>query len=266
MTLIAVILAAAGLIFGSFVNALTWRLHEKKDWVKARSQCVHCGHQLSGLDLVPIFSWLGLGGKCRYCRQPISPQYPLVEAAAAATFVLSYLFWPAGLNGGQLYLFTAWLVSSIGLLALLIYDVRWMLLPSKLIYPTLLAAASGNLAYLLLAQTDRTHFLLQWFSSVLVASGIFFILHIISKGRWIGFGDVRLGLVTGTLLHSPGISFLMIFLASILGTVFVLPSMLRGRRGIGSRLPYGPFLILATALCILLGQSLLDWYLNLVSI
>jgi len=253
-----------GLCFGSFVNALTWRLRKKKDWVNGRSQCVHCGFTLAAIDLIPVLSWLMLRGKCRYCGKKIDDN-PLVELSLGLTFLLSYIFWPSPIEGGQLYLFIAWLISSVGLMALLVYDARWTLLPNKLIYPTALIASLGNLGYLATA-AGKTDFLISWLSSVLVASGIFLVLYIISKGKWIGYGDVRLGLLTGTLLHSPSISFMMIFLASILGTLFVLPSLIKGKMGFGARLPFGPFLIVATVICLVFGQRLLDWYTSLISI
>jgi len=260
----AVALFVLGLIFGSFVTALVWRLHEHKDWVTGRSQCTNCGHQLNSADLVPVFSWLYLRGKCRYCKAPISSGYPLTELMLGSSFVISYLLWPVNLAGAQWILFVSWLAVSICLTALFIYDLRWMLLPSRLIYSALLVAAASNLAYLT-TQDDKTKFMLNWVLSVAVASGIFFILHIVSQGKWIGFGDVRLGLVTGTVLHKPALSFLMIFIASLLGTAFVLPSLITRQMKVSMRLPYGPFLILSTVICLLVGQSILDWYVNLVS-
>jgi prepilin signal peptidase PulO-like enzyme (type II secretory pathway) len=257
-------LAILGLCLGSFVNALAWRLHKKKDWVRERSQCVNCGQSLSALDLIPVLSWLALKGRCRYCRKAISVQYPLVELAGALIFTLSYTFWPGSFDDtGQLILFITWLAASVGLLALLIYDFKWMLLPSNLIYSTLAIAVAGNIGYLLLGD-DKLGFLQSWGLSVLVASGIFWLLFTVSRGKWIGYGDVRLGLVTGSLLHSPSKSFLMIFLASILGSLFVLPSLIDKRRQMTAKLPFGPFLIIATLICLLFGDSLLSWYLGLL--
>ena len=260
------ILFVLGLCAGSFVNALTWRLHSGKDFVKGRSQCPKCGHQLKVLDLVPVLSWLALKGKCRYCHKPISPQYPLVELAMALVFTTSYIFWPTNLTQtGNLMVFITWLVASVGLLALLVYDLRWMLLPSKILYPTLLAAVTGQLVYLVGYAPNKSNFALQWLLSLVVASGFFWLIFMISGGRWIGYGDVRLGLVTGTLLASPAKSFLMLFLASVIGILFVLPSLIRGKRGLTAKLPYGPFLIFATYLCLLFGSSMIDWYKKFIS-
>lgn len=273
---IAVVLVVLGLIFGSFINALVWRMYEQDKKQKAkskklsilrgRSMCPNCRHELSVGDLVPVFSWLVLGGRCRYCLKPISWQYPLVEITMAAIFVISYLLWPVSLHGaGQWLLFITWLASAVGLLALAVYDFRWMLLPSRILYPTFFVALTGRLGYIVFFADDKTSSFQLLASSFLVASGIFLLLYIFSQGRWIGFGDVRLGLITGTLLANPTNALLMIMLASMLGTLFVLPALLSGKRNAASKIPYGPFLIAATAVVLLLGDNISDWYRGLLT-
>lgn len=268
--MLVAILFFLGLCFGSFVNALDWRVHKQqgkgqrakgKDLsiLKGRSMCPHCGHQLSVADLVPVFSWLLLGGRCRYCKKPI-PDSPLVELAAGVIFALSYIYWPYNLEGGQLVLFVTWLSTSVGLLALAVYDLRWMLLPSKILYPVFFIAFAGQLVYFIGFEANKPHALVSWILSVLVASGIFLLLFLASQGKWIGYGDVRLGLITGTLLRSPAKSFLMIFLASALGALVALPLIAAGKQKLSSRVPFGPFLILATFICVLWGSSLINWY------
>ena len=257
-------LAFLGLALGSFVNALVWRVHENKDFVRGRSQCPNCRQELKALDLVPLLSWLYLRGKCRYCKQPISIQYPLVELAMALVFISSYIFWPTDLaDRGNLIAFITWLAASVGLMALLIYDLKWMLLPSKIVYPTLVVAVAGQLIYFIGYAPDKSNFAFLWLFSLAVASGFFWLIFTISDGRWIGYGDVRLGLITGTLLATPAKSFLMIFLASVIGILFVLPSLVRRKRDLSAKLPYGPFLIFATYFCMLFGTGLIDWYKNL---
>ena len=263
MVIIALILGWLGLCLGSFVNALVWRIHEKKEWVKGRSQCPNCGHELAASDLVPVLSWLWLKGRCRYCKKPISAQYPLVELAAGLSFALSYIYWPQDLHSGQLVLFVAWLLTLVGLLALLIYDLRWMLLPSKILYPTAAVASAGRLIYLIGFEQYKLHALVWWALSVLVASGIFWVLFMISDGRWIGYGDVRLGLITGTLLANPAQSLLMIMGAAVLGTLFIAPALVLGRKGLAAKLPFGPYLIVSTGLVLLFGQSIINWYTSL---
>src|SRR4029079_16791155 len=96
--MILFLLVVFGLVFGSFINALVWRLHAGRDWVKERSECTHCHHPLAPKDLVPVISWLWLRGRCRYCHKPIDDS-PLVELAVPFLFVLSYCFWPMPLAG-----------------------------------------------------------------------------------------------------------------------------------------------------------------------
>ena len=279
MILIALILGWVGLCLGSFINALVWRMHEQaksrkpktKSQVKlsadkdklsilnGRSICPNCQHRLAWYELVPVFSWLYLRGKCRYCKKPISVQYPLVELTAGLVFALSYLLWPLPLDNGQLILLAAWLVCSVGLLALLIYDLRWMLLPDKILLPTAVVAAAGRLVYIIGFEPDKLHAFYYWLLSLGIAAGIFWILYQVSD-RLIGGGDIKLGLVTGTLLADPSLSFLMIFLASVIGTVVMMPALIKGNKNMTSKLPFGPFLIIATAIILFVGADLINWY------
>lgn len=272
--MIVLILIVFGLCAGSFVNALVWRVHEqakkgtndskKLSIVNGRSMCTHCKHELASKDLVPVISWLLLRGRCRYCKKPIEDS-PIVEIAMGATFTLSYLFWPASLSGaGQQLLFVSWLIASVGLMALLVYDLRWMLLPNRIIYPTLFVGLAGRLAYTLFYAANKAFSLELLALSIGIASGIFYLLFYASKGRWIGFGDVRLGLITGTILGRPSLSLLMIFVSSVLGTLFAVPALLRGNKTLMSKLPYGPFLIVATGFTLLWGGQIIDWYKGLV--
>lgn len=262
--LVLVILFILGLIFGSFVQALTWRIQKKKDWIKARSQCESCGHKLSVLDLIPLLSWLTLKGRCRYCKKPIHWSAPLMELTLGAIFVISYAFWPVTLEGGQWVLFTTWLLSSVGLLALAVYDLRWMLLPNKILYPTFLVVITGRLAYILFFSHNIAHSSWLLALSILVAAGIFWLIYEFSRGRAIGFGDVRLGLVSGTILADPLQSLQMIFVASLLGTIVILPGLLSHCKSLTSKVPYGPFLIVATFVVLLLGVSFSNWYQQLL--
>ena len=263
--MVAVILFWLGAVFGSFAGAVTYRLKAKKDWVRARSQCESCGHQLSGLDLVPILSWLGLRGRCRYCGQKIGISNLLIEVLLGLVFAASYIFWPQDLAGGQWLLFVTWLAASIGLAILALYDFRWMILPNKVLYPTLYVALAGRLAYVLLYSNRISHDLMQLVLSVAVASGLFWAIYIGSKGKMIGFGDVRLGLVTGTLLAEPQKAALMIFFGSLLGSLFAIPSLAAKKTTLSARLPYGPFLIAATVMVMLFGDSIIDWYRGLLA-
>ncbi len=258
-----------GLFFGSFVNALVWRVHEQSgkkkkhpelSIVNGRSMCTHCKHQLAWYDLIPLFSWLSLAGKCRYCRKPIGWQYPVVELTLAVLFAVSYLLIPDTTQSDLLtgFQFAAWLVILTGFLALIIYDFRWMLLPNRIVYPLIVVA--GVLASVNIIFGGGWSLLLATIYSVIIAGGIFFLLFQLSGGRWIGGGDVNLGVIIGLLLQNPLQAFLVLLLASCIGTVVILPGLMLKKITTKSRIPFGPFLIIATIFVYLVGESLIEWY------
>lgn len=275
MLMIIVVLLAVGLGLGSFVNALVWRLHEQaaeahkkkpdKDYLNrlsitgGRSICPKCKHQLTVSDLIPVFSWLALRGKCRYCGKPISLQYPLVELVTALLFVASYLWWPVDFSPAQTAIFVLWLALLTGLLALLVYDLRWSLLPNRIIYPLSLIAGAGAVIGIVTAQKPLMA-LLNVLLAVIVGGGVFYALFQVSNGRWIGGGDVKLGWLLGLVAATPARSILFIFLASLLGSAVSLPLLATHRLKRTSTIPFGPFLIIGLIIVQLFGHSILFWY------
>ena len=268
-----VILIVFGLAFGSFINALVWRVHEqsrpKKKRVasdselsiyRGRSMCPHCQHTLAWYDLLPVVSWALLRGKCRYCHKPISAQYPIVELTTAGLFTSSYVFWPFALVGAVSYLlFGLWLVCLVMLVALAVYDLRWMLLPNRIVFP--LTAVSVVYAGLsAVVADDPKQSILLSVVSLLIAGGIFYVLFQISAGKWIGGGDVKIGFALGLLLGLPQFAFLMLFLASIIGIVVSLPTIIFKKVGLKGQIPFGPALIVATVVVKLFGASIITWY------
>lgn len=272
--MIILVLAVFGLCLGSFVNALVWRLRQqelaskkspvasrqsKKAYsiVTGRSMCPDCRHELAAKDLVPVFSWLYLRGRCRYCGNPISWQYPVVELANAILFIVSYLWWPYVFHGVGLYYFVFWLIFLVGFMALAVYDLRWQLLPNKLVFPLIGLATIQVLGAFIFYDTGwQTLAGAIW--GILIASGIFYVIFQVSKGEWIGGGDVKLGMVIGLLLGGPLMSLLMLFFASCLGTLVGLPFLLAGKRQM--RIPFGPFLLAATVIVVLFGAGIISWY------
>lgn len=273
--MIIVVLAVLGLCLGSFVNALVWRLHEqatekakkkpdqkylsKLSIGKGRSICPHCKHELAASELIPVLSWITLGGKCRYCGKPISWQYPLVELATAGSFVGSYIWWPADFDTAQKIIFVIWLALVTGLLALLVYDIRWKLLPNRLVYPLSGLAALMALVSIVSAHAPLTA-LLNDIGAVIIGGGLFYGLFQVSDGKWIGGGDVRLGWLLGLVAGTPARSFLFIFLAALGGSLTSLPLMAAGKLKRTSTIPFGPFLIIGLVVVQLFGTAILHWY------
>jgi prepilin signal peptidase PulO-like enzyme (type II secretory pathway) len=266
--MIILVLVLLGLCLGSFTNALVWRIHEqtkakskadkaKLSITKGRSMCTHCHHVLGFWDLVPVVSWVMLNGKCRYCHKPIQDT-PLAELLTPALFVASYAFWPFGWSNLGIAQFAAWLMVLTGFVALTLYDMRWQILPSRIIYP-LGVLAAAQVVVLTIAGRD-------WRVAagaalgVLCLGGLFYGLFQISGGRWIGGGDVRLGVVIGLLVGGPSQAVLVLFLASLLGTVVSLPSMVTKKSRLTKKVAFGPFLIVATVIVYLFGGSIINWY------
>jgi prepilin signal peptidase PulO-like enzyme (type II secretory pathway) len=259
--MIVLLLILLGLVLGSFVNALVWRLHKHKDWVTGRSECTHCHHELGPWDLVPVFSWIFLWGRCRYCHAKIEDS-PLVEVTLPVLFVLSYFFWPMSFAGRGLFEFVAWIIFLVGFMALTVYDLRWMLLPNKLVFPLIGLAAGQVIAAAIYDESFTPLFLAA--SGALVVAGIFYALFHISNGTWIGGGDVKLGIVLGLLAGGLVEGFLLLFTASVAGMIASLPLILKGRAHRKTQLPFGPFLIAGLIVVKLFGADIIDWYTGLL--
>lgn len=290
--MIIVALAVLGIIFGSFVNALVWRLrqqellassrHDQKSKtkgqrpkardqkpvvaedlsiLKGRSMCPRCHHTLGARDLVPVLSWLSLGGKCRYCHKPISWQYPLVELFTGLFFVVSYLSWPLALHDDGVLQFVLWLAFLVGFMALGVYDLRWFLLPDRIVGPLVALAAAETAANALWLHSFNA--LWQPVAGAAIIFGLFWLLYQVSGGKWIGGGDVKLAIVLGLLAGTPLKAFLVIFFASFLGTLVSIPDLARGKQGLKLRIPFGPYLLLATVVVVLYGTHVANWYQNL---
>ncbi len=254
--LLIVYCALFGLVVGSFLNVVIYRVPRKESVVSPRSACPNCGEPIASKDNVPIFSWLLLRGRCRKCRVPISVRYPLIEAATAGLF--------AGLAArtGFSWSLPAFLVLAAGLLALACIDVEHLLLPKRIVYPVL-----GLVTLLLVVAAAATH---HW-HDLLVAGicavawfAIFFALNAISP-RLLGFGDVRLAPVLGLALGWLGVRYVLLgfFAANLIGAVVGLTLIATNRMSRQQQIPYGVFLALGTLLAIFAGPELLRPFQNL---
>ena len=276
--MIVVFLVVLGLILGSFLCASVWRLHEqteiteKKKKTKAdlqylkdlsiskgRSMCGNCKHELAAKDLVPLLSWLYLRGKCRYCNKPIGWLEPSVELATALLFVFSYVLWPQTLTGQGLFDFVVWLTLLVGFVSLAVYDLKWFLLPDKIVLPLTVLAVVRVLADVFVFGGGLKQLSLSFAGGLLIA-GLFYGLFAVSNGRWIGGGDVKLAFMLGLLAGSPLMALLVIFMSSVFGTLAALPLLFRGKANRNTVVPYGPFLLFATVIVVLLGDRLVRAY------
>lgn len=278
-------LIITGLCFGSFAGASMWRLRarqlaedkangekidhdeyeslkklNKKSLLKDRSKCLHCSYELKWYDLIPLLSWVSLGGKCRKCRKPIGLLEPLIEIGVMAFFVLSYAFWPEMLNNGtSIAHFVIWLIAGIGLAILFAYDFKWSLIPDVVNY-SLIALGTINALLVLIESSDKVSTLISIIVAAMILSGLYLALHIFSKGKWIGFGDVKLGLALSLLLADWSLAFIALFAANLVGCLIVIPAMMAKKLKRNSRIPFGPLLIVGLIIAKIFGLEIINAY------
>ena len=255
MFLLYAFLTIFGILFGSFINALVWRTYQKKSTkntkflrelsiLHGRSMCPNCRHKLSARDLAPIISWVALKGRCRYCGKPIGTTYPLVEALTGFLFGLSYSYFD-GLEQGRWTLLIVWLFCLVIMVALAVYDLKWMTLPNSFV-----ATLFGGSLLFAVTQSLYQKDVGLLAGSLLAGfffSGVFYLIFFISNEQWIGGGDVKLALPLGILAGSIFNVLLVLYVASITGLLYSLAIFLRRHTPFRKmRVPFGPFLLLGT--------------------
>ncbi|MFZ3009446.1 MAG: prepilin peptidase [Candidatus Microsaccharimonas sp.] len=282
---IYVALALFGLILGSFSGATVWRIRarqlrdDKKHGEKVgkkeydrllpllhkklsrdRSQCLHCGYELTWYDLIPLVSWITLRGRCRECKKPIGIFEPLIELGLALFFVLSYALWPVPIEGFfAISSFILWLVAGVGLAILAAYDAKWSLLPDK-INIAVIGVGLLSVAIMVIVSDQPLLQLASAVGAVGVLSGLYLALYLVSKGRWIGFGDIKLGLGLALLLGDWRLALIALFMANLVGCLVVIPLLITKRLKRNSHVPFGPFLIAGMIIAQFVGPTLIDLY------
>jgi prepilin signal peptidase PulO-like enzyme (type II secretory pathway) len=248
----------SGLFVGSFLNVVILRLGKsdfKEIWM-GRSRCPKCKKTLKWFELIPVLSFILQGGKCRYCKKPISLQYPLVEFSTGLLFALIFLKFGNTLNSYFL------IFISCLLIILFVYDLKTQMIPDIIAYIAIGLALVYSLTLSLL------YSLTPWWSpflAAIVAGGFFAILVLVSKEKWMGQGDIKLGALMGLLLGYPNV-FVGLFLAFVLGALVSLVLIALKKKTLKSQIPFGPFLITAIFVTIFYGEAILNWYLGILSI
>lgn len=251
--------AVLGLVVGSFLNVVVWRVPRGESVVHPPSACPACGHPVRRRDNVPVLSWLLLRGRCRDCAAPISVRYPLVEAATAVLFVLVTTRFVAEQPGA---LPAYGYLAAIGL-ALALIDLDTHKLPNAIVLPAypvlvvLLVVASGL--------GDRWDALVPAAVGGAAMFAAYFAMSVLYPGG-MGFGDVKLAGVLGLALGWLGWGSLVVggFAAFLLGGVFSIGLIAAGRAGRRSGIPFGPWMILGAAVGVGWGEQLWAAYLDVV--
>ena len=270
--LLLIIIFLLGLVIGSFLNVVIYRLWQKKSFLKGRSFCPHCQHRLAWKDLIPILSFLILRGKCRYCGKKISIQYPLVEITTGLIFLLifnyfplssllsaefnEFYFTPSGIQS-LVSLFYLLLISCF-LIIIFVYDLNHYIILDKVIYPAIITVFLYNLIF-------NFQFIVH--NSIFAAFGaaVFFLtIFLISKGKWMGFGDIKLTFLMGLFLGFPDI-LVALFLSFFIGSIVGIGLIICKKKSLKSEVPFGPFLITGTFIALFWGETTINWYFNLFS-
>lgn len=247
-----VLCALLGLAMGSALNCLALRIAKEEKWSGGRSHCPSCSHTLKAADLVPLFSYLFLKGRCRYCGAKISPRYPAAEAALALVFVSLLLRFDLSLETPFLMLLCACLFC------LSLVDLDIQIIPDRF----LVIAALSRLVYLLLIHGFA--FGPIWYSlwhGLLIGGSVLVLSLIMDKvlhKESMGGGDIKLLFVLGLYFDLP-CCFFLIITACVLGILLAL--VLSAKKGVA--FPFGPALSLAAWLTLLFGGPITQWYMGL---
>lgn len=278
-----------GIVLGSFVKALADRSLINRSFL-GRSYCLNCKHKLQWYDLLPIVSYLLLRGKCRYCGDRISLEYLLVEVGMG--LLIGFLFWQS-LHGVQYQISLLELIFKsffiIVLAILFLTDIKKMLIPDRIILPSIVISiifitvitiikviylyyylTQTVLGQKLLQNTDyfQRHLLITaepLFGSILMGfliGGFFMALIIITKGKGMGGGDVKLGAFIGLGLGFP-LSLVAIMFSFLTGAVLSIILIVLGKKHIGSSIPFGPFLVMGALIALFWGNQIITWYLTI---
>src|SRR3989344_5685126 len=242
--MIAPFIFCMGLIIGSFLNVLIFRLDKKGGVLTGRSECPKCLKRLRWYDLFPILSYLFLKGKCRYCKDSISIVYPLTELLTAFSFLLFYLFHKPIFEVGDFY----YLAIIASFVALILFDYFYFIIPNKIVLPLIVISILYNYFF------RRPEFI-TLFLSALSLGGIFAIMYLVSRGKWVGLGDAKLLFLLGLALSYP-LGFLSLLLSVWLAAFVGIGLMILGKANRKTALPFGSFLAGVSILIIIFQNEL----------
>ena len=232
-----------GLSLGSFFNVIIFRFDSGRTVVKGRSECLSCRSVIRWFDLIPVLSYFILRGRCRKCKENISPLYPIVEISTAVILLLLFL------NTPVISYLTLLNTLVVLLLVLVIFlDIRYFIIPDKI--AILLTAATIGLKTL-----GNNEDFLYLLISALGLTAFFAILFLVSKGRWIGLGDIKLIFLIGLLLGYP-MGYIAIVSSVWLAALFSMALLVVKKATMKTEVPFGSFLSATTIIFIIFGNEL----------
>lgn len=257
MTISYILIFIFGLFIGSFLNVVILRARSNEKFLFGRSHCPLCKTTLKWFDLIPLFSFILLKGRCRYCRKKISWQYPLVEAATGILFALFLWrtdFFVSFEDSPDLFFLTLFyycFYASI-LIIVFVYDLRYYLILDRIIFGSIFISLP---AITFMPGVSPGKAVL----ASLLGSGFLFLVLIFTKGKGMGAGDVKLSLLLGLMLSFPFI-IIAFFLAFLMGAVVGVVLIALKKKNLKSKVPFGTFLSAAAIITLLLGREIIAWY------
>lgn len=246
------ILFFLGLIFGSFLNVMVYRIHKDEDWIFSRSRCVHCNTKLGFLDLIPLLSYIFLKGRCRYCKKRISLFYVFGELTLALLWVILPLL-GYGLNNINTYILMVIIFASLGMF---LSDFLYRELPLLFL---LIIGLFGLILNIITGQFDILGLLI----GLTFVSLFFGLPFLITKGKGMGLGDLFLGIVLVLTLGFYKTVF-TITIAYIIASIVYLTLLIFKKIDKKYQIPIGSFIIASFLLVLLFGDIIIDWYYSLI--
>lgn len=262
-TVVVVVAVVFGLVIGSFLNVVIWRLPRGESLSHPRSACPQCGHTVRWWDNIPVLSWCLLGGRCRDCREKISARYPLVELATGVFFAA--VVWWAMAVGLPLLALLAFLYLASITVALALIDLDTHKLPNKIVMPAyLVGVVLLGASSILIADFEA---LVRAAIGMAVLFAAYFLMALAYPGG-MGFGDVKLAGVLGLYLAWLGWGELVVgaFAAFLLGGVFSIALLALRKAGRKSGIPFGPWMLAGAWLGAFLGGIIWGRYLSLFNL
>jgi len=288
-----------GLGVGSFINVITIRFQPDKNipfikLVSGRSRCNFCKHQLKWYDLIPIFSFIFLKGKCRYCGKKISSQYPIVEILTGVIFagvtyrilrldVIRLLLASGTIPFWIWFVLLLFLFYSAVLITLSIIDIKHYLLPDRLIYSAIGVSVVADLFFYGLSKSSKFNFpscglnflsgymdyfncqfnvLTSYLLGALVVGGFLFLIYLFTRGKGMGLGDVKLGILIGLMLGLTN-GILALVMAFIIGSIVGIILLASKKKSLKDWVPFGPFLALGVLIIIFWGSFFVESYFSI---
>jgi leader peptidase (prepilin peptidase)/N-methyltransferase len=249
--------ALLGFAVGSFLNVCLDRLPQNESILNPPSHCQACHHRLAPKDLIPIFSYLWLRGRCRYCQAPIPKRLPWVEFATGGMFAFLYASYGLTPKLGVMAFYSCLFII------IFVVDLEQGLILNKVVYP---AMAVALLFALFLPQPWITQLKFYGIANFVVGGSTGFalllLIAIISRGG-MGWGDVKLAALIGLVTGFP-LVLLALLMGAIIGGLVAAALLITKKRGRKETIPFGPFLSLASLITLLWGSSILNWYLGLM--